>query len=72
MTPSGRPSFTLSMLQDFDIWQNEILRLYGDGGEELRYLILGSRFPGVWNFGGDLGLFSFAILFRFSAVFSAW
>lgn len=58
MTPVGRPSFNLPMLGDFDIWQNEIERLYGEGGEELRYLILGSRFPGVWNFGGDLGLFS--------------
>ncbi|WP_299323126.1 crotonase/enoyl-CoA hydratase family protein [Parasphingopyxis sp.] len=58
MTPNGRPSFNLPMLRDFDVWQDEISRLYGDDGEELRYLILGSRFPGVWNFGGDLGLFS--------------
>lgn len=58
MTPNGRPSFNLPMLHDFDVWQNEISRLYGEGGEALRYLILGSRFPGVWNFGGDLGLFS--------------
>lgn len=58
MTPKGRPSFNLQMLRDFDIWQNEIGRLYGDGSEDLRYLVLGSRFPGVWNFGGDLGLFS--------------
>ncbi|WP_246263215.1 crotonase/enoyl-CoA hydratase family protein [Parasphingopyxis algicola] len=58
MTPNGRPSFNLAMLHDFDVWQNEIARLYGEGGEQLEYLILGSRFPGVWNFGGDLGLFS--------------
>ena len=63
MTPIGRPSFNLPMLRDFDVWQSEIARLYADkgsdeDGEELRYLILGSRFPGVWNFGGDLGLFS--------------
>ncbi|MGP1353415.1 MAG: crotonase/enoyl-CoA hydratase family protein [Parasphingopyxis sp.] len=58
MTPHGRPSFNLPMLRDFDVWQNEIARLYGGDNEELRYLILGSRFPGVWNFGGDLGLFS--------------
>lgn len=58
MTPRGRPSFNLQMLRDFEIWQSEIARLYGIGGEPLRYLILGSRFPGVWNFGGDLGLFA--------------
>jgi DSF synthase len=58
MTPNGRPTFNLAMLQDFDVWQSEVSRLYGTDGEDLRYLILGSRFPGVWNFGGDLGLFS--------------
>ncbi len=58
MTPEGRPSFNLQMLRDFEIWQSEIARLYGNRDETLRYLILGSRFPGVWNFGGDLGLFA--------------
>ena len=58
MTPEGRPSFNLPMLRDLDVWQDEIEKLYGEDGEQIRYLILGSRFPGVWNFGGDLGLFS--------------
>ncbi len=58
MTPEGRPSFNLAMLRDFHIWQREIARLYGSGDEALDYLILGSKFPGVWNFGGDLGLFA--------------
>lgn len=58
MTPEGRPSFNVGMLRDFETWQREIARLYGPGGERLEYLVLGSRFPGVWNLGGDLGLFS--------------
>lgn len=58
MTPLGRPSFNMAMLRDFQVWQSEIARLYGPGGEELRYLVLGSRFPGVWNFGGDMSLFA--------------
>lgn len=57
MTPNGRPSFNLSMLRDFDMWQSEIARLFGPD-RELHYLVLGSRFPGVWNFGGDLNLFA--------------
>lgn len=59
MTPRGRPNFNVSMLRDFETWQTEIARVYG-GGEESRlcYLVLGSRFPGVWNLGGDLGLFA--------------
>ncbi|MEQ9662589.1 MAG: crotonase/enoyl-CoA hydratase family protein [Parasphingopyxis sp.] len=58
MTPEGRPSFNRGMLRDFETWQSEISRLFGNGSHDLRYLVLGSRFPGVWNFGGDLGLFA--------------
>lgn len=58
MTPEGRPSFDLAMLGDFKTWQSEISRLYGPGRDELKYLVLGSRFPGVWNLGGDLNLFA--------------
>jgi DSF synthase len=58
MTPKGRPSFNLQLLRDFDVWQSEISRVYSAGDDEMRYLILGSRFPGVWNFGGDLSLFA--------------
>lgn len=58
MTPHGRPSFNLAMLRDFTTWQSEISRLFGAGHEELRYLVLGSRFPNVFNFGGDLNYFA--------------
>lgn len=58
MTPEGRPNFNLPMLHDFETWQREIARVYGNDDSRLRYLVLGSRFPGVWNLGGDLGLFA--------------
>ncbi len=58
MRPKGRPSFTPSMLADFEAWQGLIARTFGPGRVALDYLILGSRAPGVFCFGGDLQLFS--------------
>lgn len=57
MRPSGRPSFTPAMLHDFADWQRLIGENFGPGQVPLRYLILGSRAPGVFCFGGDLHLF---------------
>lgn len=57
MRPSGRPSFTPSMLHDFEDWQRLIVENFGPGQVPLRYLVLGSRAPGVFCFGGDLKLF---------------
>jgi DSF synthase len=57
MRPSGRPSFTPPMLRDFDSWQRLIVETFGSGQVPLRYLVLGSRAPGVFCFGGDLQLF---------------
>ena len=57
MRPVGRPSFTPPMLRDFDNWQRLIASNFGEGRVPLRYLILGSRAPGVFCFGGDLALF---------------
>jgi DSF synthase len=58
MTPADRPNFNRSMLRDFQRWQAEIGREFGDSAEGLKYLVLGSRFPGVFNLGGDLDLFA--------------
>ena len=55
--PAGRPSFTPAMLHDFEDWQRLIPANFGGGRVPLRYLILGSRAPGVFCFGGDLELF---------------
>ena len=57
MRPEGRPSFTPPMLRDFEDWQRLIVENFGPGQVPLRYLVLGSRAPGVFCFGGDLSLF---------------
>jgi DSF synthase len=58
MAPVDRPNFNRPMLRDFQRWQAEIGREFADPGEGLKYLVLGSRFPGVFNPGGDLELFA--------------
>ena len=57
MRPEGRPSFTPPMLHDFERWQELIPTGFGEGKVPLRYLVLGSRAPDVFCFGGDLALF---------------
>lgn len=61
MRPSGRPSFTPQMLSDFEDWQRLIIEGFGPNGSGahagLKFLVLGSRAPGVYCFGGDLELF---------------
>ncbi|HEX8467710.1 MAG TPA: crotonase/enoyl-CoA hydratase family protein [Allosphingosinicella sp.] len=58
MTPVARPNFDRAMLRDFQRWQAEIGREFADPKEGLKYLVLGSRFPRVFNLGGDLELFA--------------
>lgn len=55
MVPQGRPSFTPSMLGDFERWQDLIEKTFGQ--DDLRFLVLGSHAPGVFCYGGDLALF---------------
>lgn len=57
MNPAGRPSFTPSMLKDFENWQALIRQNFGQDKVPLRYLVLGSRAADVFCFGGDLELF---------------
>lgn len=57
MRPSGRPSFTRAMLADFEQWQSLIGTKFGPGKIPLKFLVLGSRAPDVFCFGGDLKLF---------------
>src|SRR5215475_4064029 len=54
----GRPSYNLDLLDDFHAWQRGILAAFEQRPSELRYLLLGSRTPGVFNLGGDLDLFA--------------
>lgn len=58
MTPVDRPNFNSAMLRDFQRWQAEIGREFADQSQGLKYLVLGSRFPGIFNLGGDLELFA--------------
>lgn len=58
MRPRGRPSYNLDLLDDFRAWQRGILAAFEQRPSELRYLLLGSRTPGVFNLGGDLDLFA--------------
>ncbi len=57
MRPRGRPSYNPDLLEDFHAWQRGIVARFSDRSDELRYLLLGSRTPGVFNLGGDLNLF---------------
>lgn len=57
MRPAGRPSFTHTLLSDFELWQDLISRHFGPDRVPLDYLVLGSRAPGVFCLGGDLELF---------------
>ena len=64
MRPNGRPSFTPPMLSEFEMWQKGIGEAFGPSGIPLRFLVLGSRAPGVFCYGGDLALFRRLILDR--------
>lgn len=57
MNPAQRPCFSPTMLKDFVEWQRLIWEGFGPGKVPLRFLVLGSRAPGVFCFGGDLELF---------------
>ena len=61
---AGRPCFTNTVLAEAQAVQRMVRGLFGDraGAEPpLRYMVLGSRAPGVWSLGGDLDLFSVLI-----------
>ncbi len=58
MTPATRPNYSLPMLRDIRLWQTEAKRLFDEGRLPIKYMVLGSRFPGVFNLGGDLELFA--------------
>ena len=58
MRPAARPSFTPSMLADFESWQDLIGANFGPAKVPLKFLVLGSRAPGVFCYGGDLELFA--------------
>ena len=65
LKPQVRPSFTEAILHDLHTMQRRIAesaaRRGASGDQLVRYFVLASRTPGVFNLGGDLTLFSRAI-----------
>lgn len=58
MTPHERPNSNMSLIRDTVAWQREAKRLFGGRGGMMKFMVLGSKFPGVFNLGGDLEMFA--------------
>jgi len=61
MRPEGRPSFTFGLLRDMRASIDHIGRLFAESkGSDVpvRYTVLASRMPGIFNLGGDLRRFA--------------
>lgn len=65
MRPSGPPSFTPTMVRELIRLHRGIQALAASQGPEeeplVRYYVQGSRIPGIYNMGGDLGFLTRAI-----------
>jgi DSF synthase len=61
MREQERPSFTPALLADMAELQRLFKAMFqeaGNGDAPLRYLVVGSEVPGIFNLGGDLSLFA--------------
>lgn len=62
MKPEGRPSYTLGMLREIrrslDRVQAMFVERAGDPEPAVKYVVMGSKMPGIFNLGGDLPLFA--------------
>lgn len=62
MRPHERPSFTMGLLGDLARSQQSIKRLFAEApateDQPLRFYVLASRLPDVFNLGGNLSLFA--------------
>ncbi|MBK5265467.1 MAG: crotonase/enoyl-CoA hydratase family protein [Alphaproteobacteria bacterium] len=58
LTPAERPNCNMPLLRDAITWQTETKRVFGHPSSPLKYMVLGSRFPGIFNLGGDLEMFA--------------
>jgi DSF synthase len=64
MNPSERPCFTTDLLKEIRAAQTAVRQSFadaGDGREPVRYLVVGSYIPGIFNMGGHLELFASAV-----------
>ena len=61
MAPAARPSATIGLMEDIKHLQGTVRNLfthYQNATEQpVKYMVLGSRMPGIFNLGGDLALF---------------
>lgn len=61
MKPKGRPSYTMGLLRDMRRALHYVKGMFDDSAAEektpVRYLVLASRMPGVFNLGGNLPRF---------------
>ncbi|HEY2891722.1 MAG TPA: crotonase/enoyl-CoA hydratase family protein [Dongiaceae bacterium] len=61
MRPEGKPSFTLGLLRDMKASIDHVTRLFADSSAvepPVRYTVMASRMPGIFNLGGDLRHFA--------------
>ncbi len=60
LSAEARPCFNLGMLNELRQLQEQLIRTNSAGGDDpaIRYMVLASRTPGVFNLGGDLQLFA--------------
>ncbi len=72
MKPRGRASYNPDLLEDFHAWQRGIVAAFEDRPSDIKYLLLGSRTPGIFNLGGDLDLFASRIRERDRAALVAY
>ena len=54
MQPHGRPSFTPGLLADLADMQQSLKAMFSGGAMPVRYYVLASHLPGIFNLGGDL------------------
>lgn len=54
MRPQERPSFTPGLLTDLADMQRGLMRMSDRGEAPIRYYVLSSEIPGIFNLGGDL------------------
>ena len=72
MRPRGRPCYNPALLEEWHAWQRGIRAAFENRPNDLRYLLVGSRSPGVWNLGGDLDHFCAKIRARDRAALVAY
>src|SRR3546814_1139971 len=57
-TPHDSANYNIVLRRDTMAGQTETKRLFDGRGSPLKYMVLWSRFPGVFNLGGDLEMFA--------------